>query len=211
MNLLILGAPGAGKGTQAKFLAEKYNILHISTGDLLRAEVREATELGLKIKDIMDRGDLVSDELTTELLKKKLNSKECENGFLLDGYPRTTVQANTLETIAPKLDAAIVIDVEDQIIIERMSGRRVCKACGQVYHAINNPPKTEGVCDVCGGEVYQRSDDNTTTVRNRLDKYHAETAPIIDYYKEKGIVIRVSGLGYIEDITKKIVDGLEKK
>ncbi len=211
MNLLILGAPGAGKGTQAKFLAEKYNILHISTGDLLRAEVREATELGLKIKDIMDRGDLVSDELTTELLKKKLNSKECENGFLLDGYPRTTVQANTLESIAPKLDAAIVIDVDDQIIIERMSGRRTCKACGQVYHATNNPPKVEGVCDVCGGEVIQRADDNAETVKNRLNKYHTETAPIIDYYKEKGIVIRVSGLGQIEDITKKIVDGIENR
>ncbi len=209
MNLLILGAPGAGKGTQAKFIAEKYNILHISTGDLLRAEVREASELGLKIKDIMDRGDLVSDELTTELLKKKLNSDECKNGFLLDGYPRTTVQAKTLETIAPKLDHAIVIDVEDDIIVERMSGRRVCKACGQVYHAVNNPPKAEGVCDKCSGEVVQRADDNSETVKNRLVKYHQETAPIIDYYKD--IVIRVSGLGDIKEITEKIIEGIEKK
>ncbi len=209
MKLLILGAPGAGKGTQAKFLAEKYNILHISTGDLLRAEVKEETELGLKVKRIMNEGELVSDEIVTELLKKKLNSKECENGFLLDGYPRTTVQAKTLQEIAPPLDAVVVLNVDDEIILERMTGRLSCRQCGQVYHKTNNPPKVEDICDVCGGEVYQRSDDTVEVVRNRLDKYHAETAPLIDFYKELGLVVRVSGLGYIEDITKKIIEAIE--
>ncbi len=209
MRLLILGAPGAGKGTQAKFLAKKYDILHISTGDLLRAEVAEGTDLGLKVKGIMETGGYVSDEIVTALLQKKLNSKECENGFLLDGYPRTTTQAKTLSEIAPAIEAAVVIDVDDEVILERMSGRIVCKGCGQVYHKVNMPPKTEGVCDVCGGDVVQRDDDNYDVVKNRLAKYHEETAPIINFYKEQGIVVTVSGLGNIEEITSKIVTSLE--
>ncbi len=211
MNLLILGAPGAGKGTQAKFLAEKYNILHISTGDLLRAEVSEGTELGLKVKGIMETGGYVSDEIVTELLRKKLNSKECENGFLLDGYPRTTAQAETLSKIAPAIDAAVVIEVADEIILERMTDRIVCKKCGQVYHRINNKPNVDGVCDACGGEVVQRADDNYDVVKNRLVKYHEETKPIIDFYKDLGLVIKVSGLGYINEITEKIVSGIENR
>lgn len=211
MKLLILGAPGAGKGTQAKFLCEKYNILHISTGDLLRAEVREKTELGLEIKAVMERGDLVSDELTTKLLTKKLNSKECENGFLLDGYPRNIVQAEILKGIVPVIDAVVVIHVDDEVIVNRMSGRIVCKECGQVYHKVNNAPKVAGVCDVCGGEVVQRADDNEEVVKNRLVKYHNETAPIINYYKDLGLVVEVSGLGDINEITKNIVSAIENK
>lgn len=211
MKLLILGAPGAGKGTQAKVLAEKYNILHISTGDLLRAEVQEKTELGLKIADDMKMGKYISDEIVTTLLKNKLNSKECENGFLLDGYPRTTAQAKTLSEIAPDIDAVIVISVDDEIILERMSGRIVCADCGQVYHKLNKPPKIAGVCDVCGGLVVQRTDDKYEVVKKRLDIYHNETAPIINYYKSQDLVIRVSGLGYIDDITNKIVDAISKK
>lgn len=211
MKLLILGAPGAGKGTQAKVLAEKYNILHISTGDLLRAEVQAKTELGIKIADDMKMGKYISDEIVTTLLKNKLNSKECENGFLLDGYPRTTAQAKILSGIAPDIDAVIVISVDDEIILERMSGRIVCSDCGQVYHKLNKPPKVAGVCDVCGGLVVQRADDKYEVVKKRLDIYHSETAPIINYYKNQDLVIRVSGLGYIDDITNKIVSAITKK
>ncbi len=212
MKLLILGAPGAGKGTQAKFIAKKYGIEHISTGDLLRAEVAEGTPLGLDCKAKMEKGEYISDEIVTALLEKKLNSDDCKNGFLLDGYPRTTVQAETLQRIAPPLDAAIVLDVPDEVIIERMGGRIVCKKCGQVYHKTNNPPKVEGVCDVCGGEVVARADDNEEVVKNRLVKYHQETAPIIGFYDKLGIVINIDGHGQeMETITQNIFDALDKK
>ncbi len=212
MKLLILGAPGAGKGTQAKFIAKKYNIEHISTGDLLRAEVAAGTELGLDCKAKMERGEYISDEIVTALLEKKLNSDDCKNGFLLDGYPRTTVQAETLQRIAPPLDAAVVLDVPDEIIIARMGGRIVCKGCGQVYHKTNNPPKVEGVCDVCGGEVVARADDNEEVVKNRLEKYHVETAPIIGFYEKLGIVINIDGHNQeMEAITNNIFDALDSK
>lgn len=211
MRLLILGAPGAGKGTQAKFIAKKYNIEHISTGDLLRAEVAEGTELGLSCKAKMEKGEYISDEIVTELLKKKLNSKDCENGFLLDGYPRTTVQAQTLQKIAPAIDAAVVLEVSDDVIVERMGGRIVCKGCGQVYHEKNNPPKTPHVCDVCNGDVVKRADDNEEVVKNRLEKYHVETAPIIGFYEELGVVVSVDGANKeMEEITNEIFVGIEK-
>lgn len=211
MKLLILGAPGAGKGTQAKFIAKKYNIEHISTGDLLRAEVAEGTELGLSCKAKMEKGEYISDEIVTALLEKKLNSESCKNGFLLDGYPRTTVQAETLQKIAPPIDAAIVLLVDDDVIIERMGGRIVCKSCGQVYHEKNNPPKVADVCDVCGGDVVKRADDNVEVVKARLEKYHVETAPIIGFYEELGVVVSVSGESKnMNEVTEEIFAGIEK-
>src|SRR6478735_1801572 len=172
MNLVLMGLPGAGKGTQAEKIVEHYDIPHISTGDMFRAAIKEGTQLGLKAKSFMDQGNLVPDEVTIGIVRERLNKQDCENGFLLDGFPRTVAQAEALETITKELnkqiDYVINIDVDQSILMERLTGRRICKDCGATYHLVFNPPAKEGVCDKCGGELYQRADDNAETVSTRL-------------------------------------------
>jgi adenylate kinase len=201
MRLVLLGPPGAGKGTQAKRIAERYQIPHISTGDILRENLREQTELGLKAKTYMDKGELVPDELLIDLIKERLSQPDCAKGFMLDGYPRTLPQAEALKQIlkdAP-LDVVLNIDVPDEELITRLSGRRMCQ-CGASYHIKFNPPKQEGVCDVCGGMLYQRDDDREEAIRNRLQVYHKQTQPLIDYYTGASLLKTVDGTGSIDEI-----------
>lgn len=212
MRLIILGAPGAGKGTQAEFLSQKFGIAHISTGDILRENVKNQTELGLKAKEYMDNGLLVPDELVIEIVKDRLKKDDCKNGFLLDGFPRTIAQAEALERVLAELgqriDKVLNIEVSDEKILERMSGRRICKNCGASFHIIYRPPKREGICDVCGGELYQRDDDKEETVRKRLEVYHAQTQPLIDFYNNKGLLARAIGQEKIEDTKKEVLKAL---
>lgn len=208
MNLILLGGPGAGKGTQAKKLIEKYGIPQISTGDILRAAVKEGTELGLKAKSYMDQGKLVPDELIIDIIEERLKQPDCQKGYMLDGFPRTVVQAdaldNLLKRMESKIDHVISIDVDKEELVKRLTGRRTCRQCGAMYHVMFNPPKKEDVCDNCDGELYQRDDDNEKTVRSRLDVYEKQTHPLIQYYKEKGLLRPIDGVGSIETIFNKI-------
>ncbi|WP_250278373.1 adenylate kinase [[Clostridium] colinum] len=209
MKLVLIGSPGAGKGTQAKVLSKHFNIAHISTGDLLREEINLKTELGLKIIDIMNAGKLVSDDIVESLLSNRIKKDDCKNGFILDGYPRNVEQAEGLSSIVGDIDKVVLISVDDDLIIERMVGRRGCPKCGQMYHIKYNPPKEESVCDECGEKLVQRKDDNEETVKNRLLVYHTSTSPIIDYYKNKGLLLEINGVGNIDDISKQLIDALE--
>ena len=197
MNLVLLGLPGAGKGTQAEKIVEHYDIPHISTGDMFRAAIKEGTQLGLKAKSFMDQGNLVPDEVTIGIVRERLNKQDCENGFLLDGFPRTVAQAEALETITKELnkqiDYVINIDVDQSILMERLTGRRICKDCGATYHLVFNPPAKEGVCDKCGGELYQRADDNAETVSTRLSVNVKQSRPLLDFYQEKGYLRNING------------------
>lgn len=197
MNLVLMGLPGAGKGTQAEKIIDKYAIPHISTGDMFRAAIKEETELGLKAKSFMDKGELVPDEVTIGIVRERLSKDDCKNGFLLDGFPRTVAQAEALENIlsslGKRLDYVINIEVDREILTERLTGRRICENCGATYHLVFNPPKTEGVCDKCGGPLYQRPDDNAETVGNRLDVNMKQTRPLLDFYEEKGYLRNVNG------------------
>lgn len=184
MRLILLGAPGAGKGTQAQYICEKYNIPQISTGDMLRAAVKAGTPLGLEAKKIMDEGGLVSDDIILGLVKERIAEDDCKNGFLFDGFPRTIPQAEALKADGVKLDYVVEIDVDDEEIIKRMSGRRVHPGSGRTYHVIFNPPKEDGKDDVTGEDLIQRDDDNEETVRKRLDVYHSQTAPLVDFYSK---------------------------
>ncbi|MBE5982088.1 adenylate kinase [Lacrimispora sp. AGF001] len=197
MKIIMLGAPGAGKGTQAKKIAEKYQIPHVSTGDIFRSNIKEGTQLGRKAKEYMDQGALVPDELTIGMLMDRIQQEDCKNGYVLDGFPRTIPQAESLQKaiteMGQKIDFAINVDVPDENIINRMSGRRACISCGATYHIVYNPSKVAGICDVCGSELVLRDDDKPETVKKRLAVYHDQTRPLIDYYKEAGVLVNVDG------------------
>ncbi len=212
MNIVLFGPPGAGKGTQAKKMSGHYSIPHISTGDILRANVRDSTELGLEAKGYMDKGELVPDEVLIGIIKDRLTEPDCESGYLLDGYPRTIPQADALtgilEDIGKPLDVVLNIDVLNDDLVGRLSGRRMC-SCGVSYHIDFNPPKQDGVCDVCGGELYQRDDDKEKAIMQRLEVYGAQTQPLIDYYANTGIMVNISGVGDIDDIFADICKALE--
>ena len=209
MKIIMLGAPGAGKGTQAKQIADKFSIPHISTGDIFRANIKEGTELGKKAKGYMDAGELVPDELVCDLVVDRIQKEDCANGFILDGFPRTIPQAealtDALDVIGQKMDYAIDIEVNDGQIVERMGGRRACLNCGATYHIINIPPKKEGICDRCGSEIILRDDDKPETVQNRLNVYHEQTQPLIDYYKEQGILSEVDGMQAMDKVFADII------
>ena len=214
MKIIMLGAPGAGKGTQAKKIAAKYAIPHISTGDIFRANIKNNTELGKKAKTYMDKGELVPDELVVDLIMDRFKDADCANGYVLDGFPRTIPQAEVLDKalteLGDKIDYAINVDVPDENIIKRMSGRRACVTCGATYHIVHIPPKKEGVCDTCGSELILRDDDKPETVKNRLDVYHKQTQPLIDFYTEKGVLRSVDGTVDMKDVFAAIVAILEK-
>ena len=209
MKIIMLGAPGAGKGTQADKICAKYNIPHISTGDIFRANIKNNTELGQKAKSYMDKGELVPDELVVDLVVDRIKADDCTNGYVLDGFPRTIPQAEALDTalaaINDKVDYAINVEVPDENIINRMSGRRACVACGATYHIVHIPTKVEGVCDKCGAELILRDDDKPETVKNRLNVYHEQTQPLIDYYTAKNVLHEVDGTKAMEDVFSSIV------
>jgi adenylate kinase len=204
-----MGPPGAGKGTQAEFLTEKYNIPHISTGDMFRAAVKEGTELGKKAKECMDKGQLVPDEVTIGIVKERLSKDDCKKGFLLDGFPRTVEQADALTKILEELKLPNVrvlnINAPKEELVARAVGRRICKGCGKTYHLKFNPPKKEGVCDACGGELYQRADDTAGTMNERISVYEASTKPLIEYYKKQGVYNEVDGKLAIDKVTTELV------
>ncbi len=210
MKLILIGCPGAGKGTQAKRLSKHFDIAHISTGDLLREQIQLKTELGKKVTDIMNSGHLVPDEIVTELLSQRIEREDCKNGYILDGYPRNLSQAEKLSRIIGEVDKVVLIEVDDKAIIERMSGRRSCPKCGHMYHNKYNPPKVSGVCDECGSNLLQRKDDAEETVKNRLKVYHETTLPIVNFYDKKGILLKVSGIGAIDDISSYLIKTLEE-
>ena len=213
LKLVLLGPPGAGKGTQASEIVKKYNIPHISTGDIFRKNIGEGTELGKKAKDYMDKGLLVPDELVVAIVKDRLSESDCKDGFLLDGFPRTVDQADALDmelkNLNYSLDYVINIEVDSEALIERAVGRRICKSCGATYHIKFNKPKEEGKCDLCGGELFQRSDDTEETVTNRIKVYLEQTQPLINYYTEKGIIANINGDQDINKVFSDIVDVLE--
>ncbi len=214
MKLMIMGPPGAGKGTQAEVLVKELGIIHISTGDMFRAAIKEGTEMGNKAKEYMDKGQLVPDEVVVGMVKDRLSQPDCAKGFLLDGFPRTLAQADalskTLDDVGIKLDGVINIAVPRERLMARLTGRRVCKGCGASYHVIFNPPKTEGACNSCAGELYQRSDDNEETVSNRLDVYEAQTQPLIDYYNERGLLLNINGDQDIDKVLQEVLAALKK-
>ncbi|TCT21097.1 adenylate kinase [Melghiribacillus thermohalophilus] len=211
MNLILMGLPGAGKGTQADKIVEKYNIPHISTGDMFRSAIKEGTELGKKAKSFMDKGELVPDEVTIGIVKERLSKPDCENGFLLDGFPRTIAQAEALDSLlhelGTKIDYVLHIDVPEEKLVDRLTGRRICPTCGATYHVEFNPPKVDGKCDHDGSDLIQRDDDKPETVKNRLEVNIKQTEPLLDFYRQKGDLIAVNG---DQDIDKVFNDITEK-
>lgn len=209
MKIIMLGAPGAGKGTQAKMLAEKYGIPHISTGDIFRANIKNGTELSAKAKEYMDKGLLVPDELVVDLIMDRFKADDCKNGYILDGFPRTIPQAEALDAAlaanGEKIDYAVNVEVPDENIVNRMSGRRACVGCGATYHIVYNPTKVEGKCDTCGADLILRDDDKPETVLNRLKVYHEQTQPLIDFYTKKGVIAEVDGTKDMKDVFDAIV------
>ena len=212
MKIILMGGPGAGKGTQAGPLVEKFHFPHISTGDMFRAAIKDGTALGLKAKSYMDAGGLVPDEVTIGIVAERLAQPDCAEGFLLDGFPRTLAQGNALKEIldrlSMKLDGVINIEVAEDILIPRLTGRRVCRKCGTSYHMVFNPPKVEGVCGQCGGELYQRSDDTVETAQNRLNVYNQQTEPLINFYQEQGLLKRINGDQPIDKVFADILKSL---
>jgi adenylate kinase len=214
MQVVLFGPPGAGKGTQAKFLAEKFNIPHISTGDILRENVKKGTALGVKARSYMDKGALVPDQLLNDLVRSRLEEPDTKRGFLLDGYPRTIPQATALDEILDdlnrKLTAVVNIEVGTSALVKRLSGRRICRQCGASYHVTFNPPKVPGICDLCGGELYQRADDTEEAIKNRLAVYKKQTQPVLDYYKKKGVLVDIDGDREIEEVKADAIKALER-
>ena len=212
LRTVLLGPPGAGKGTQAVKIVEKYNIPHISTGDIFRENIKNGTELGKKAKSYMDRGELVPDDLVIDLATDRLLADDCKNGFLLDGFPRTVYQAEKLdeflEAHGQKLDKVIDIEVEKEELMTRLIGRRVCKACGASFHIVNIPPKKEGICDFCGGELFQRADDTVETVENRIAVYNEQTKPLVDYYTEAGNIAVIDGALPLDTVFAQIAESI---
>lgn len=209
MRIILLGAPGSGKGTQAESIKAKYPIAHISTGDILRSNVKRGTELGRKAKGYIDAGKLVPDKLIVAMVRSRLLASDCKEGFILDGFPRTTPQAEALdkllEQLGVKLDAAIELDVDDEVVVKRLTTRRICKECGEIYNTLSKPVAKEGVCDKCGGEVIQREDDKESVIRNRLSVFHNQTAPLIEYYKKQGILVKLNA-NRGKDIVLKVME-----
>lgn len=209
MRIILLGAPGAGKGTQAESIKSKFPIAHISTGDILRANVKAGTELGKNAKKFMDSGKLVPDEVIVGMMESRLREPDCKEGFMLDGFPRTTPQAEALDVLLKKLgislDAVVELDVSDDVVVKRLTSRRVCKSCGEIYNTVFKPAKVEGVCDKCGGPVIQRDDDKESVIRNRLSVFHQQTAPLIEYYRHQGILATVDATGG-KDVVLKLLE-----
>ncbi len=206
--IVFLGPPGAGKGTHAKEVSQILNIPHISTGDIFREHVKNQTDLGIKVKSYLDAGKLVPDELVWEVVKDRIDKEDCKNGFILDGFPRTILQAEMLEKYLKEKNAdikVIYLDASDELVINRLSARRVCKNCGAIYNLISMPPKKDGVCDICGGELYQRSDDKPEVIKQRLETYYKETQPLIDYYKNKDIMYTINAEKEREEVLKEIL------
>ncbi|MCS0637159.1 adenylate kinase [Streptomyces sp. LP05-1] len=216
MRIVLVGPPGAGKGTQAAFLAKNLDIPHISTGDLFRANISQGTELGKQAKAFMDAGNLVPDEVTIGMAKDRMEQPDAEGGFLLDGFPRNVAQAEALDAMltaeAMRLDAVLDLEVEEDEVVKRIAGRRICRNnSAHVFHVSYASPRAEGVCDLCGGELYQRDDDSEETVRKRLEVYHTQTEPIIDYYKSQGLVVTISALGKVDEVTERAMEALRRR
>lgn len=209
MNIIMLGAPGAGKGTQAAVLCEHFNIPTVSTGNIIREALRTGTEMGLKAKSYMDAGKLVPDEVVIGIVKDRLQEDDCKAGYILDGFPRTIPQAEALDEMGANIDCVINIDVPDDVIVNRLSGRRVCEKCGRPYHIESLKPKVDGVCDDCKGALVQRKDDQIETVKNRLDVYHKETEPLVNYYKNQNKLVTVEGQDTVEDTTAAVLKAIE--
>lgn len=209
MNIVLLGPPGSGKGTQAEMLEEKLNLPHISTGDMFRAAIKENTSLGQQVREYLDKGELVPDELTIALVKERLSADDAQKGFLLDGFPRTVAQAEALDKLllemGKKLDVVLNLEVAEEKILARLTGRRICKNCGATYHLLFNPPKEDNRCDICGAALYQREDDTEETVKKRLKVYHASTEPLISYYKERKLLKTIDGNQNIENVFEDIL------
>ena len=215
MKIIMLGAPGAGKGSQASRIAKEYQLPHSSTGDIFRANLKEETELGKRAKSFMDKGELVPDDITIAMLLERIHKEDCKNGYILDGFPRTIPQAEALkEALAKKdekIDLALDVEASDELIIKRMAGRRTCPACGAIYHIVTLPPKTDGICDRCGADLIQRKDDNEETVKNRLKIYHEVTEPLISYYKKEGILEEIDGAEELDKVFEKVKRIIHKR
>ena len=211
MKITIMGPPGGGKGTQAEILSDKLSIPHISTGAIIRSAIREKTELGKAAEDYIANGQLVPDKLVIDMVSKRLSEKDCENGYILDGFPRTLPQADAMDEIGIELDYALNLLVADEVIVDRLGGRRECKVCAAPYHVKFNPPEKEGVCDKCGGVLITRADDVPDTIRQRLSVYHSETEPLVDFYKKKEVLVNVTGKDSIEDTTDAVLEALGVK
>ncbi|EIE3591995.1 adenylate kinase [Staphylococcus pseudintermedius] len=213
MNIILMGLPGAGKGTQASEIIKKYPIPHISTGDMFRKAIKDETELGKEAKSYMDRGELVPDEVTVGIVKERISEDDAKKGFLLDGFPRTIEQAEALNSILEELgrtiDAVVNIEVPEEELMNRLTGRRICETCGTTYHLVFNPPKVEGICDIDGGKLYQREDDNPETVANRLEVNVKQSKPILEFYKQKGLLKNIDGSKHIDEVTSDVIEILE--
>ena len=210
MKIVMMGAPGAGKGTQSAKRSEKWNILAVSTGDLLRAAIKEGSELGIKAKSYMDAGNLVPDALVIDIIKEYIGSDKCKNGFILDGFPRSIPQAEALDAMGVKIDLVLSLEVADEKIIERMSGRRICSGCGASYHIVYKPSKAENICDACGASLFTRTDDAAETVLKRLETYHTITEPLKEYYSNKGKLVCVEGMEKVEDTTASVIKAISE-